>query len=618
MIRRFQLWRLRHANRQLTAQDSVLPGSPQIHVRMLIPSAAVLLACMASAAALGAAPERTIIEQHRDRSVYVHGRIAAVKLPITRGVTLWNPAAIACSPTGIIFAANFTGEIYSLIDSDGDGLEDTARLFADVRKDGLRCPTSLAFRGDELFVGTAQEVRVYRDSDGDGAADQSRTFFSGFPFSSHQFDWTFGLCFGPDGWLYLNLSTDSYNPAAAPDPQGWRGAILRISPDGTQAERFATGVRFAPGMAFDASGSLFFGDNHGGQNPTEELNLALPGRFYGQNPAKFHNPAPAQAPLVHLQYGVAPAGICFNPAENDFGGTAGDLFLACWGPDWLFNRGSIERIRLLRQPDGSYRAQEFPFAHEVPKVAGVAFSKSGDLYAALFGKESPHHFASKTPEGAIYRFIPAPWLEPGEALQSKFPLIKGDVAAGKKLFQERGCSGCHSMDGSQEMLGPDLAGLGEIYSRDEVLNLIRNPSESIKSGHETLQVATANGATLLGRMLGSSQDEIILVTAGNRQVHVPRAEIASETTLPTSLMPAGLLEGLAPAQINDLLAYLGVRNREPSWSKARLLKLESVLRSVLPQVSLKLKLASIAAAALLFATLLAKRLKRKARPPQSA
>ncbi len=561
---------------------------------------------------LGKAPERSVIEKFRDRTIYLHGRFAAVKLPITKGVKVWNPAAIACSPEGIVFVANFTGEIYTLHDSDGDGLEDTATLYADVRKDGLRYPTSLAFRGRELFVATTQEIRVYTDTDGDGVADQSRAFFRDFPFTLHRFDWTFGLCFDRDGWLFLNLSTDSYNPTPAADPKGWRGSILRISPDGQKVERFATGLRFSYGMACNPEGDLFFTDNHGGDNPTEELNLAVRDRFYGQNPSKFPDHPPAQPPLMSVQYGVAPAGLAFNAPANEFGATGGDLFMACWGPDWLFNRGSIVRVRLFRQPDGKYRAQEFPFAHEVPKVTALAFAANGDLYATLFGRETAGHLPSQSADGAIYRFIPAAWVEPGTAVQSQFPFVKGDVGAGRKLFEGRGCAACHSLDGREEMLGPDLGGLGEIYSATEVLNLIRKPSESIKSGHETQEVKTTDGEVFLGRMQGSNAAEIILVTVGNRQVRVPRSKIASEQTLPTSLMPEGLLDGLGEQQTNDLLAYLGVRDREPAWLLGQWQKVERVLRSFAPQISLKAKLIAIAAGLVALAAAIRVWRKRKA------
>ena len=60
-------------------------------------------------------------------------------------------------------------------------------------------------------------------------------------------------------------------------------------------------------------------------------------------------------------------------------------------------------------------------------------------------------------------------------------------------------------------------------------------------------------------------------------------------------MPEGLLDGLSEQQTNDLLAYLGVRDREPAWLMRQWLKVEGVLRSFAPQVSLKAKLAAIAA-----------------------
>ncbi len=175
--------------------------------------------------------------------------------------------------------------------------------------------------------------------------------------------------------------------------------------------------------------------------------MGVRGRFYGQNPSKFPDHPPAQPPLVSVQYGVGPTALAFNAPTNEFGATGGDLFMACWGPDWLFNRGSIVRGRLLRQPGGAYRAQEFPFAHEVPKVTALAFAANGDLYATLFGREVPGHQPSPMADGAIYRFLPAAWVEPGAAVQSKFPFVKGNVGLGKKLFEERGCAACHSLGG---------------------------------------------------------------------------------------------------------------------------------------------------------------------------
>ena len=79
-------------------------------------------------------------------------------------------------------------------------------------------------------------------------------------------------------------------------------------------------------------------------------------------------------------------------------------------------------------------------------------------------------------------------------------------------------------------------------------------------------------------------------------------------------MPEGLLDGLSEQQTNDLLAYLGVRDREPAWLMRQWLKVEGVLRSFAPQVSLKAKLAALAAVGVaLMALVAALRLWRKRR-----
>ena len=124
--------------------------------------------------------EATTQQSFRDTTVNVYGPYTAVKLPIKTGVKMGNPIQLALSPNGFLFASNQTGEVYTLQDSDGDNLEDHAALFCNVKDDGLRSPVGLAFRGDTVFVGTAQQVRAYLDIDNDNKADTSWTFLIKF------------------------------------------------------------------------------------------------------------------------------------------------------------------------------------------------------------------------------------------------------------------------------------------------------------------------------------------------------------------------------------------------------------------------------------------------------
>lgn len=45
---------------------------------------------------------------------------------------------------------------------------------------------------------------------------------------------------------------------------------------------------------------------------------------------------------------------------------------------------------------------------------------------------------------------------------------------GAKLFDEKGCAGCHSI-GSGPIVGPDLAGIGTRYTRDQLIAWIHDP-----------------------------------------------------------------------------------------------------------------------------------------------
>jgi putative heme-binding domain-containing protein len=504
--------------------------------------------------------DQSTIEEIKEKDIDVFGPYAVIKLPIWTGVKIHNPVKIIQGPDKLIYVANHTGEIYTLHDIDNDGLEDHAKLFCDVKADGLRSPVSIIFKDNDLYVGTAQEIRIYSDTDGDGAADSSRTFFNNIPHSEHPYEWTSGLTFGQDGYLYAVLTTDSWNVGAALDPNGWRGAILRISPDGKEVERFATGLRSVHSMLFNEHNDLLFIDNGGGGNPTEELNLALAGKFYGHNKIKYNNPESTEGPIYSFATEVAPAGMVFNPNFNDFGGTSGDLFVSFFGPGERWERGAISRLKMNRQQGGSYQIEEIPVAKKIPKISDLAFGSNGDLYITHVGKTDYWYQPVDVVEGAIYRMVYAPWVDPlpiSQVSDQKTESISEDILAkGKQLYADKACSACHSVDGKSDLLGPDLKDVGRIYSKTELLEEINEPSLRIKASMNGTKITKKDGEVLLGRIVGTDRDLIRLMVIGNRIIDIPRAEIQSEEPFEKSLMYSGLLSGMTGEETEALLSYL--------------------------------------------------------------
>ncbi len=498
------------------------------------------------------------VARDADTSVSVYGPYRVIKLPITKGIKILNPIQIASGPGGKIFAANQSGEVYTLEDSDDDGLEDEAVLYCNVKDFNLRSPGGFAHKGDTVFIGTSQEIRAFLDRNKDGKADTSWTFFNDIPHSEHPYEWTCGLNFGSDGWLYFALSTDSWNAGPSPDPNLYRGAILRLSPDGKLVEKIATGIRSVYGMGFNQHGDLFFADNEGGGNPKEELNLVNKGGFYGHNPNKYPGHDSAIAPVHALQTEVAPANIEFNRTGNDFGGTGGNLFIAFYGPGERWTRGGVGRIKMERQPDGSYRYDEIAVA-DIPKLSDLAFAKNGALYLAHHGVADYWYNSIEKETGGFYKIIYDPSLKNMPAKTRKMNtdnLSANSIETGKQLFAEYACSACHATDGATELLGPDLSGIGNRLTREEILEEIEYPSKIIKPSMGAMRVTNKDGQVLLGRVVNADEKQISLMLIGNSIVRIPRNEIEKTEDEKKSLMYEKLLSNMTKEEVRSLLDYV--------------------------------------------------------------
>ncbi|MBA4053366.1 MAG: heme-binding domain protein [Marivirga sp.] len=501
----------------------------------------------------------TSLNDYRDTTVRVYGPYVAVKLPVTKGIKMGNPIQLSLGPGEMLYAANQTGEIYTLHDSDSDGWEDSTALYCHVGDFGLRSPVGFAYKGDTIYIGSAQQIRAFVDTNNDGKADSSWTFFDQIPQSEHPYEWTSGLSFGPDGWLYCAVTTDSWNASPASDPNGLRGAIIRISPDGKKSERIATGIRSVPGMTFNEHGDLFFIDNEGGGNPTEELNRLVSNSFYGHNKKKYpSDSAKVIGPEFDLQSEVAPSSIEFNKDQNDFGNTGGDLFVSYYGPGERWTRGAIGRVVIKKNSDGAFTYKEYTIA-DIPKLSDLAFGNDGNLYVAHHGQADYWYNAVYKEQGGFYKLIydstvniAGNYIRPKEAKT----FSKDAVLMGKQLFAETGCLGCHQVDGTTELLGPNLRDVAKNFSREEILQEILKPSERIKPSMGGVKITRKDGRVLLGRVVNSDEKNLSFMLVGNQVLTLLRNDIVKMENEKKSLMYDGLINQMPNDKRDALLDYL--------------------------------------------------------------
>ena len=154
-----------------------------------------------------------------------------------------------------------------LLDTDGDGKIDEAKVFADGFNhpmDGIAAGV-LARKGNVYYT-DLPNLWLLKDTNNDGAADFRKSLSYGYGvrvgFLGHDLH---GLTLGPDGRLYYSIGDRGIGDKTAGWQSHWRhGCGLRVplQPDGSTLEVFACGLRNPQDLAFDDNGNLFTGDNN--------------------------------------------------------------------------------------------------------------------------------------------------------------------------------------------------------------------------------------------------------------------------------------------------------------------------------------------------------------------
>lgn len=140
------------------------------------------------------------------------------------------------------------GRVRLLEDRDGDGVYETATVFAD----GLHWPTGIACWDGGVFVTAAPDIWYFKDTDGDGQADVRRKVYTGFVVYNVQ-ALVNGLQWGVDNRIYGVTAANGgdIRPGDQPSatPISVRGRDFRFDPETERFEAISGTAQF--GNAFD-------------------------------------------------------------------------------------------------------------------------------------------------------------------------------------------------------------------------------------------------------------------------------------------------------------------------------------------------------------------------------
>jgi glucose/arabinose dehydrogenase len=316
------------------------------------------------------------------------------------------------TPSGDLIVARTRADEIVLLERDAnrDGKPDAIRKLLGQ----LDHPHGLALRDGWLYVGESNgigRIRFDRESGQvSGAFEHIVEDFTGDGFHT-----TKTLAFGPDGWLYVSQGS-SCNACIEKDER--RATIMRMQPDGSRREIYATGLRNSVGLDWAPwDGALYATENGrdllGDDLPPDELNRIEQGEFYGwpfvygagvtdPDVGTGHEAEAARAiaPSHAFRAHNAPLGLAFLRGANLPAGYSRTALVALHG-SWNRSRPDGYKVVALDwQPDGHIVERDFltGFVGDdgvLGRPAGIAQGPDGAI------------FITDDYAGVIYRVVAA-------------------------------------------------------------------------------------------------------------------------------------------------------------------------------------------------------------------
>jgi putative heme-binding domain-containing protein len=136
---------------------------------------------------------------------------------------------------------------------------------------------------------------------------------------------------------------------------------------------------------------------------------------------------------------------------------------------------------------------------------------------------------------------------------------KGNAERGKTLFFDTkgvGCVKCHAVGEEGSKIGPNLAGIGAKYPREELVRSILEPSARVAESFQMTVVLTADGRVVQGLVKTDTPDSLELIDAEGKTITLATDDIEERKQSSLSLMPNGLKDGLTLEDFADIVAYL--------------------------------------------------------------
>ena len=158
-----------------------------------------------------------------------------------------------------------------------------------------------------------------------------------------------------------------------------------------------------------------------------------------------------------------------------------------------------------------------------------------------------------------YQNLQEKWSASGDPLVSfRGALEGGDGRVGWRLFNQHpvlACTRCHRANGEGGYAGPDLTGIADRMTAEEMLEAIIYPNNSIAEGFDVVAFTLSNGGFEVGTIAEETSETITIYDATGAKKSFG-ANLVTERAAAPSSMPAVFGMVLNRAELRDLMGFM--------------------------------------------------------------
>ncbi|MCE7065401.1 HEAT repeat domain-containing protein [Dyadobacter sp. CY326] len=136
-------------------------------------------------------------------------------------------------------------------------------------------------------------------------------------------------------------------------------------------------------------------------------------------------------------------------------------------------------------------------------------------------------------------------------------LFGGNAQLGRRYFMTNSaaeCVRCHSIGGQGGEVGPNLSNIGNVLSREQILQALVEPSARLSPGFGMVMLTLKDGTSTAGILAQESDHELVLKTSEAEPLKIATARIAKRENVPSSMPPMGTI--MSKREIRDVVEFL--------------------------------------------------------------